>query len=750
MRSVSTSAIMFASSSILAMSYPAAALAQPVEQQSAEQPGEPSESTSADTAAGSDGGSGEIVITAQKRSQSLQDVPLTVTAMSAERIQELGIKDTTDIIAQVPGVKMLQFGPSFTNLGIRGVSQNDFADHLEAPIAVYSDDAYISAPGAVGGRMFDVERVEILRGPQGTLFGRNATGGVIHYISKKPTDFVEGYAEVTALTFGSVTAEGAVGGPLAGGVSGRISGTVTRQDGWIKNRVGPDIMRAKSYALRGQLKFEPTEDLSLLLKGHYASDSGTQAAGYVWGAAFPGPDGLGIPVPDDVDLWGTCPGCDLVGYKEPDDDVTTGSWDFNGGFDREVYGATANLEWDGPGFTVTAITDLLRLDKQFSDDMDATPIALANYTTDQYLKQFSQELRVSGTTPTLNWIFGLYYLNIDGDQEATVPLPLFGLLSEARWNLRSKSYSAFAQAGWEFQPGWTLTAGARYTHDIRTMDFVLQDNTGNLLRFNRETYPDLARKTFSNVSAKLGIDWKPSDNTMIYASVTRGTKAGNFAAPVLFPVNPEVLPHDQEVLTSYEAGFKLTALDRAVRLNGAVFYYDYKDYQAFFLQNNVQSISNTDAWVKGAELELNLNPVAGLTGSLGVSILDTKVEDVRLPSGRIVDRELPLAPNFSFNGLVRYEWGTPIGEMAVQSDFLYNGPMNFSVTAAPVEQEDSYFVANARVALKPTDRLEVAAFVRNVTDTKYRAYGLDISALGFVGNRYAPPRWFGGSISYRW
>ena len=208
----------------------------------------------------------EIVVTAQKREQNLQDVGTSVTAFDANSLQHLGLKDVTSVTGQVPGLQFNQFGATVTIYNLRGVSQNDFSDHQEAPVAVYADDAYIASTGALAGSLFDMQRVEVLRGPQGTLFGRNATGGLIQYISNQPTDTLDGYIDVSGGNLEHIDTEGAIGGPLTDTLSGRAAFATNHHEGYITNSLGGRINDQRQYAARLQLKWKLAENGEIRLK----------------------------------------------------------------------------------------------------------------------------------------------------------------------------------------------------------------------------------------------------------------------------------------------------------------------------------------------------------------------------------------------------------------------------------------------------------------------------------------------------
>lgn len=727
----------------------------------------------------------EIVVTAQKREQSLSDVGISVTAFSGEQIRALGYTSSTDIAAQTPALNIIQFHPSITNVNIRGISQNDITDHLEPPVAMYMDEAYVSPLGAAHTQIFDLERVEVLRGPQGTLFGRNATGGLMHYVSRKPTDTFEGYAELTLAEYDKVKFEGAIGGPISDTLLGRLSIATNYHDGILENRIGEDLRADDTKNIRGQLLFQPTDALEILAKLHY-SNTDTVGNGYAHTPAYSSAAADGSAVflgEDELHEWTpldgvsppftTCPGCDAFGYKEPDDDPLTGSFESPGFFDREIYGVTGNISWElANGMTITSITDYLAMNKDYREDSESSPLFQFNFETHQDLDQISQELRLAGETDSSRWVAGLYYLNIDTDQILFVEENLgmfFGIplgidvafIPTANYTVTTESWAAFGQVEYEFSPEWTVIAGLRYTEDDKEMDFQLTDNFGDAFDFSEATYPGFAKNGWGNVSGKAELDWRPMEDVLLYASFNRGHKGGSWAAPIFLPPPGAArdafamgsFPHDEEVLHSWELGIKMSTADGRLRLNGSAFYYDYSDYQSFSFRNNVQAITNLDAEAWGGELEVVLYPWDGWDFLLGLATIDSEVKNVSLPSGRIVDRELPYTPALSLNGLGRYQWHVAAlrGNLSLQADFTYKSDFCFSVVCGPTDKEDSYAVGNLRLGWDSDDEhWGAAVFVNNVNDAEYRQISLDVSVIGYLNDSYAAGRWIGGSVSYKW
>jgi len=701
----------------------------------------------------------EIVVTAQKREQSLQDVGTSITALDATTLAEQNLRDVVDVAAQTPGLQYNQYSPTITVYNLRGVSQNDFSDHQEAPVAVYVDDAYVASMGALAGTMFDLERVEILRGPQGTLFGRNATGGLIHYISKKPTDAAEGYISADYGNFRAVNTQGAINVPFSDTVQGRFAFATAHHEGYMQNSLGPRMNNQKQYAARAQLRILPSDKGEILLNVHGLKNAHETSGIYSWAASHADANGLGYFIgPDDVSN-GVCGGCDDFGYKNTSGDVYKQSEDRIGLFDREVYGVTARVKWQFERFDFTSISDYLHLKKRYGEDSDMSPTKIFNYDTFQKYHQFSQELRLNGEAGALRWITGLYFLDYHTDDAGVtdfsglteiVGIPGGGM-GGAFFTLSTRSWSGFAQGEYDFAPGWTAIAGARYTNDRKDYDFNETDP------FAQTSVHYVDTHSWSNVTAKLELDRKFSADALAYASINRGTKGGGYSAPstgdsTLDPLFTQRLRFDQEILTSYELGWKSEFWNRSARLNAAAFYYDYKNYQGFVIQGLVQVVRNIDATVKGAEVEFAVVPTRGLNIELGASYLDTLAKAVPLPSGVLADREMPQAPQLSLNASVRYEWPAWGGKLAAEVDGKWNAEQYLELVNAPVDREKAYGVVNAKLDYASgSGKWDIYAFVRNLADQRYRVYNLDLSApLGITQGVYAPPRLYGAGFNYRW
>ena len=693
----------------------------------------------------------EIIVTAQRREQRLQDVGTSVTAFDNTALQQLGLKNVTDVAGQVPGLQYNQYGATVTIYNLRGVSQNDFSDHQEAPVAVYADDAYIASTGALAGSLYDLQRVEVLRGPQGTLFGRNATGGLIQYVSAPPTDHPEGYLQITGGNFGTIESEGAVSGPLTDTLSARLSFSTANHDGYITNRIGSDVNDQKQYAARLQLRLKLGDNDEIRLKLHALNNDHEIAGNYSWAAAIPDANGRGMFAPPGTP--------DLGGY------VNTSTSPFNqaenreGLFNRTVWGANLRGTFHLPGdITLVSVTDYLKMQKRYGEDSDMSPNFIFNYDTGQHYQQFSQELRLNGAVGhSFRWIAGVYYLNYFMRNFEYTHLPDF--IGEfpvgdghADLALNTSSPAVFGQVEYDLTDHFTGILGARYTADDKAYTYnyicVMCPQT---LNYSPATFPSAA-KNYNIPTGKIELDYKPVHDMLIYGSVNRGAKGGGWSAPSSGAVDPEALPYRQEKLTSYEVGFKSTFLDGAARLNGALFYYDYRDYQGFFLDVATQVVQNIDAKVKGGELEFAVVPMHGLNLQLGVSHLETDAYDVPTPTGDRFTTYLPQAPRWSFNAVAHYQWPMLGGQMSVEADAKWNGRQYLELVNNPDDLEPGYMLTNARVGFMTGDgHWNFTAYVNNLADRYYRIYNLDISGfLGIDQSVYGPPRTFGATFRYQW
>ncbi|MEX2489435.1 MAG: TonB-dependent receptor [Pseudomonadales bacterium] len=705
----------------------------------------------------------EVVVTAQKREQNLQDVGISVTAFSGDQIRKLGFTDSVDVVDQTPG---LSFGTptaegNNASLTLRGVGLSDFNDNNEGPVAVYVDDVYVSALSGVTFQLFDMERIEVLRGPQGTLYGRNTTGGLVHFVSAKPTTETEGYARLTAAENNQLKLEGVLSGSLADNVQARFSFAHNEHDGYVDNRFpgGDDPNDTDNNAGRLQIAVQPTEGVDLLFNIHGSKNDANMGA-WQHEATF-SPDGgvTSLALPANQNLYGTCPGCDAFGYRDRDGDPWAGEYDRDGALVIENSGGSISLEADVGGLTLTSITGFENFERFYEEDTDISPFKIVHNTYGADIDQFTQEFRLSGSGEGLNWVVGTYLYDQETDGAFQIDASGIGfIIGDANYTQKTESWSLFGQMEYDLSEEWTVLAGLRYTDETRDLDYLSKD-LGGLLPPNFNTMFDFSESiSHDNVTGKLGLDWRPRPGVLVYSSISVGTKSAGFNTGMLDEtglfgqtVRADV-PYDEEELTSYEIGMKADVFDGRGRLNVTAFYYDYSDFQAFAFVNLNQVIFNTDAQINGVEVEFVTNPMQGLDISLGAAWLDTTAEDIPLndASGITRDRDMILAPELSLNGLVRYEWPAFSGHLAAQVDFNYQSEAFFDIQNHPISESDAYDVWNARFSYSaPNDRWVVTAFVKNVFEEEYRRYTFDVTNLfGFNQVAFGRPRWAGVTFHY--
>jgi iron complex outermembrane receptor protein len=734
----------------------------------------------------------QIVVTAQKREQNITDVGIAVTAFSGTQLKALGLEDSTELIAFTPGVSLAgDIGGQRAIFNIRGVVQNDYADLAEAPVAVYVDGGYLASTQAQTFGLYDIGRVEILKGPQGTLFGRNATGGLVNTITNKPTKETQAYIELTGASFKQLRFESAISGTLAGGVRGRFSALINQQGEILQNvyadGASPDV-RAGSIgggqdgyndntkAFRTQLEFDLTENGTLLLNANWADTTKSEgpyqsinttevkdADGNVIDVIFAADDLMGC----DTIQVGQCVDGNFDG--NPVRPVQGG--DFNGNFDPDGPGRKVNKDFafddqntiksQGLSATVNyafkevdvfSMTDYKVFERTVGLDSDQTASPELIFQSNSEIKQFSEELRFSGEATTFKWVAGVYYLSVDTDYSqglAASPTAFFlaGEENNTLVNLKTDSYSVFGQIDYDLTDQWVLVSGLRYVredkhfvgnvyHNANTNDRVIEIDLTNesLEQVELDNDQDLW-------SAKLQLEYATDDNGLYYFGVNRGVKAGSFNAPLFGGFSS----YKPEELTSYEAGIKLDIMDSKAQFNANVFYYDYQDYQSFSWVNNAGVVSNEKAEFSGMELEWFFTPSSNIDVIVGTSYTDATVQNLEVAAGVFNDTRPAFTPKYQASGLLRYNWDVKGGNVAAQLSGSYQSKTFHNARNFTAHRIQSHFKADARVTWTDSqDNWSVIGFIDNLLDSDHGIIGFDVS--GFYGNSqisYAKPRSFG-------
>ncbi len=734
----------------------------------------------------------EVVVTAQKREQNASDVGIAVSAFSGDQMKALGLESSTELIDFTPGVSLAgDIGGQRAIFNIRGVVQNDYADLAEAPVAVYVDGGYLASTQAQTFGLFDIERVEILKGPQGTLFGRNATGGLVNTITARPTDELEGYTEFTRASFDQYRFEGAISGAIADGVRGRLS-IMANQQGEILENIyvngsapdtregalggGEDGYNDDTQAVRGQLEFDIGDAGNLLLSANWADTTKSEGPyqfvnttevkdvnGNVINVIFAKDDSMGC----DTIQAGSCvdgnfdgnplrpvQGGDFNGNFDPDGSGTKVNKDFAYDDQNSIksQGFSATFTYDFDSFEFFSMTDYKSFSRTVGLDSDQTASPELIFQSDGDIDQISQELRLSGNTDSMKWVTGLYYLGIDTDYSqglAASPTAYFlgGEENNTLAEVTTDSYSIFGQLDLDLSEGLVLVAGARVIQEDKYMKGRVYQNAnlddrkieidtsgGSLENFDDENDQNLW-------SAKLQLEYAPNDDSLYYIGVNRGVKAGSFNSPLFGGFST----YKPEEIIAYEVGSKLSFKEGKIRVNTSIFHYDYSDYQSFSWVNNAGVVFNEDATFSGAEVELFMTPTDALDIMLGASYIDATVENLEVASGYFEDTTPPYTPELQASGLIRYNWDLSSGSLAAQISASYQSETFHNARNFDAHEIDSRFKADAQITWRDLDeKWTVTAFVDNLTDSEDEMIGFDVS--GFYGNSqisYAKPRTYG-------
>ncbi|RLQ20646.1 TonB-dependent receptor [Seongchinamella sediminis] len=671
----------------------------------------------------------EVIVTAQKKSENLQQVAVAVSAFSEDTIRNTGILDIGDVTAQTPGFSISSYNPTTPAPYVRGVGTNSSSVGDDASVGVFIDEVYAGRAGGYSTDMFDVQRIEVLRGPQGTLYGRNVAGGAMNVITNKPSDVLEGRAEVTAGNYDLLAINAMLSGPLSadGGVRGRIAVSSRERDGWVDNVVtGNELKNEDNISARAKLAFDLGDRAELLLSADYGKDD----------------DLRGPAARSTINVAPPFPG-------EPNDKV---SLDFDGFTERELYGTSATLNWDlGPG-TLTSITAYRANDYSFLDDLTGTwpVLSLTNDATEES-SQFSQEFRYAAEMERFGYTVGAYYFDEEVDRlESFDSSGTIGIPGASRplWDasMDSTSASLFGEATWYLSERLSLIAGGRFTWDEK--EFSNVTSNPDILGYLLEAYTVEEKETWSQFTPKLGVEFQLNNDVMLYATWAEGYKAGGYNGLAATLAEAQK-PFDQELVSSFEAGVKSDLLDQTLRINANVFYSDYQDLQNFFVDVETSEVitATADAQMQGLELEIWWTPVDRLDIFLAASVMDT--EYTKFPANPAVEgNKLMRAPDSS--GSLGIQYAQPIGDMGdllLRTDVTYTDEMYFSTANVIESGADSYSLVNARAALRMYNGWEFALWGKNLADEDYVVHSFT-AGLGDGHPIYGNPTMWGVTASY--
>lgn len=671
-----------------------------------------------------------IVVTAQRRQEKLQDVPIAVSALDASSLNSVGVRATTELNFMVPGLEMTRQNGSMSPF-LRGIGNKSTAPGEEAAVALYIDGVYLPTLSGSLFSLANVQRIEVLKGPQGTLFGRNAAAGVIQIVTRDPSETPTFEAKLGYGNYDTLTASGYAAGRIANGVRADLSAYFNRQyDGWGTNfTTGNDVFKGREFTARSKWVFDFADDTSLTLAADYSKGRPQTAAQY-------------LPLKGKVLIDGT----PYLGF-------------YNVAENRDVYtqykqwGANGQLRHDFGGFNFLAISSYRKNRNFWFYDQDGTPSPLVDINATERSEAFSQEIQfLSDASSKLQWIFGAYFFDMESQYD---PLQLAGSrfpnTIRQFTTVSTTSNAVFGQMTIPLGSSTNLTGGLRYTHDRRTA------KSATVAR-GVETPITPRHANFGKLTWRASLDHRFSPELLVYGTVSRGFKSGLFNA-----VRPADAPVRPETIDTYEVGFKSDLADNHVRLNGAAFYNKFKDIQ---IQRNVIGgvllINAAEATTYGAELEAEAR-FGRLSLRAAATYLHGKYDDfqnapffIRSPTGLggsvvvlrdATGRETQHTPDFTASFGADYSVPAGSGEILLSANYNYNDGFFFDPENAL--RQPSYHILSASIGYSaPEDRWGLRLWGKNLANEHY--YNA-ITATAF-GDQATPaePRTYGVTLSVKY
>lgn len=728
-------------------------------------------------------GTNDIVVTAQRREQRLQEVPTAVTALSSELFSEGGIgRSANEVLNLVPNASAGTQQHGRPRWWIRGVGAGQQQLDLANPVGFYLDDVYISNASATGLPLFDIERVEVLRGPQGTLWGKNTTGGAINVISKRPSladGADQNYVKLEYGSFDNKVAEAGVGAAIIPGVlATRISARIDDRGGRFDNLfTGEKSNAVRDNVVRGQLLLAPAPGFEALLSLHYRD---YETDGTYWTTAS--------YAANSVFRNGYVPSTDK-------DEISTNAGEYGR---SSQFGGSLHLDWDVGALSLASITGYERFKTRGAGDGDYTPLEISRSYTRARSQQWTQELRLaSPQSDRLNWILGVYYFNekiVSNAYSATLPagsvLAQPGSTAPAAYSLtsydhRAESGAAFGSATFDFTDAAKLTLGARWTRETKTLDFdrnaspnPAATSWSNYAQWwnsytgtfgGAGTFSGDLRKTWDAFTYDVTPSWTVAPDNLLYFKYSHGVKSGGFNTAATLPVALATV--EPEELDAFELGYKSQWFDRRLTFNATLFHYDYHNVQINVVGPNPGAVGGATvsylqnaakAHVNGAEIELEARPVEGLSLTGAVGILDTKYDELQVVNGGadLSGARFVRAPKLTLNGSATYT--IPLGasgSVDLSADARYTSRQFYYITPQDVVNryfltQGGYTIANARISYTAANqRYTLTAFVNNVLDTEYLNHALPAAnpAQAITGDTvaWADPRTYGVSFIVR-
>lgn len=719
----------------------------------------------------------EVVVTARKRAEAVQQTPVSMVAFSENSLKQASIDSFKELANATPNFEINggipNGGGSAAQIYIRGVGQDDYSFPNEPGVGLYIDGIYVARSAGGDFGFMDIERIEVLRGPQGTLYGRNTIGGAVNIYTAKPDGTFGGAAGITVGDYDRVDVFARMQFPLGDSVSGKFSVGSRTRDGLGKNIIGEDLGELDQQMARGAIRIQPNEGLDILLQADWLKQRQNGPAGsmvaYVpngTGAALINPlfaqsvsDEFGLEPP--FDQWGpawvktlAANGKDVYNSGGAED---TRDW-------ADIWGASITVDKIlGDDHTLKSVTAYRSSEVDVRRDSEHTPFRLVRVDNPEETSQITQEFQLNGTGADgrFEYVVGLFGLIEDGKSYLYAPLiqgtwDLIGLDLEALINTDydASSYAVFGEGTYRLTDRLGITIGGRYTMDDKEYIYSLRRPPSGAVPLP----PVKLQDDWSEFLPKLGVEFQATPDILLFANASRGYKAGGYNSRALSGNPPKA--YDPEYINAYELGVKTSWADDRAFLNVAVFYNDYQDIQLLSVLDlgggNVETVINNAAKgrIIGGEIELTALPHPDFRLGVGIGILDTeytRVDQDAIDAGILESNQFINAPKLSANVGADWTVGLPGGSsLLLHADLVYRDKQFRDAVNTPQLRADSYTVVNARVTwTSADDKWEIAAFGTNLGDEIYITNGVSVLGLEYIEAYYSRPREWGAAVTYR-
>jgi len=687
----------------------------------------------------------EVIVTAERRAQDAQDVPIALTIIGGSEISPSGISSISDVALKTPNLTFTQFNIGEPQLFLRGLGTTIDSAGADPTVSVFIDDVYVGRSAGATSDLYDLERIEVLRGPQGTLYGRNVTGGAISIVTKRPSNEFEAKLGVTVGNYGLTVLRGLVDGPIGDNLAGNLSFSKRDRDGYAySNRSGQELDDADNFSLRGKLLWDISDNTELLLGFDYSTDDNNGQCRNLTKLDNPAGDhnsgGVFVPVLKQIKA------------DTNSEDPRTCAMTIEQYAERDVFGLSARLQMEFTNdLSLTSITAYRELEYSWLQELgglDSPPNLLSVEDNEgDDADQISQEFRLTKDGDRLFWVAGAYYFKENVDRFANVPIffgpgsPVApGALLDRSWlqSATNTSMALFGQVVWSMTDALALTLGGRHTWDEKEMDNAYYSSPGN------EVYNFKGlEESWDEFTPRVTVDWQITDDHMLFATWSKGYKSGVFISQNTTAALAET-PLEPEEATNMEIGAKTRWFDNRLQFNLVYFDLENENQQLFRLENFTLVSENFGTESSGIELDF----IAALGKNLTLSGMYASL-DAEIVGGQFAGNVAPRSPDYKYSVALNYN--AALGNGAIldfDASVSYSDNWYMEATNQGVSYMDDYSIVDASVRYTSSGgNWEVTLWGKNLSDELVTSHSI-VSSFGGSVELFAPPRTYGVTANY--